>query len=279
MKSSSRGQRGESPAASIRSQSTIGPSSSSTVGGSAHKKHGILSRFRRHKDHKEESPAPLKHLPGSVKSLHGNTSEVKVDGAAESKQQGVPWNKDESFASFAKQELLAPVPNKNDGGGPSRPGNLRQTTFTKLPFTRKGRGSKQTEEHEQPMGDQGQREAQDGAMKFDLDFDLSNMEGILAQPPPLHPLVDNNIFTGNIEDEQKHDSADGSMGLGWNAPDSWQVNKVDEMNISRLPEIDEDGIPPKADAKPHPYCIRIFNEISDSISGFFNKENRCIGNV
>lgn len=258
MKSSSRGQRGESPA-SIRSQSTIGPSSSSTVGASAQKKHGILSRFRRHKDHKEESPAPSKHLPGSVKSLHGSTSDLKVDGAAESKQQGVPWNKDESFASFAKQELLAPVPNKNDGGGgPSRPGNLRQTTFTKLPFTRKGRGSKQTEEHEQPMGDQGQREAQDGATKFDLDFDLSNMEGILAQPPPLHPLVDNNIFTGNTEDEQKHDSADGSMGLGWNAPDSWQVNKVDEMNISRLPEIDEDGIPPKADAKPHPYCIRIF---------------------
>ena len=257
-KTQSQRTRGESPAASIRSQSTIGPSSSAGSG-SAQKKHGILSRFRRNKD-KEESPAPLKHLPSSVKSLVHSTTDSKFDGAAESKQQGVPWNKDESFASFAKQELLAPVPNKNDGAQQSRPANLRQTTFTKLPFTRKGRGgSKQADDHEgMSSSEQGQRESQNGETKFDLDFDLSNMEGILSQPPPLHPLVDNTIYTGNVDDEAKHDSADGSMGLGWNAPDSWQVNKVDEMNISRLPEIDEDGIPPKDNVKPHPYCIRIF---------------------
>lgn len=259
-KAQSQRQRGDSPAGSIRSQMTIGlPTSASS--GPAQKKHGILSRFRRHghKD-KEESPAaPLKHLPNSVKSLVHPSTEPKFDGGAEPKQQGVPWNKDESFASFAKQELLSPVPNKNDAGQQNRPANLRQTTFTKLPFTRKGRGgSKQTEEHDPMPGDQGQGETQNGETKFDLDFDLTNMEGILSQPPPLHPLVDNTIYTGNVEDEAKHDSADGSMGLGWNAPDSWQVNKVDEMNISRLPEIDEDGILPKDNVKPHPYCIRIF---------------------
>ena len=43
-----------------------------------------------------------------------------------------------------------------------------------------------------------------------------------------------------------------------NAPDSWAVKKVNDDNMSRLPEIDEAGVPPKADEKASPYCIRIF---------------------
>lgn len=91
---------------------------------------------------------------------------------------------------------------------------------------------------------------------FSLDTNLSNMEGILAKPPPLTPL-DNSIFAGNVEDEAKIE-AESAASLGWNAPDSWAVKKVDDDNLSRLPEIDDAGIPPKADEKGPPYCIRIF---------------------
>jgi adenylate cyclase len=82
------------------------------------------------------------------------------------------------------------------------------------------------------------------------------MEGILAKPPPLTPL-DNRIFPGNVEDEAKIE-AESAGGLGWDAPDSWAVKKVDDDNMSRLPEIDEAGAPPRADEKATPYCIRIF---------------------
>lgn len=46
--------------------------------------------------------------------------------------------------------------------------------------------------------------------------------------------------------------------MGWDAPDSWAVKKVNDDNLSRLPEIDEAGIPPKIDEKSPHYCIRIF---------------------
>ncbi len=243
-------QRAESPTTSIRSnQSTLGPTHSNGIGDrSAPKKHGILSKFRRHK--KDEGSGILKSLPGSVRSLVNGGQHPRAD------DNKPAWDQNESFAAFANTDLLVPVP-KTDGAATSRPSPPRQGTFTKLPFTRKGRGSKQTEE-EDPVYDHDQTNIQGTATKFNLDKDLSNMEGILSQPQPMQPL-DNSIFSGIVDDEAKQESADGSTGgLGWNAPDSWAVKKVDEVNMSRLLEIDETGIPPQAGSKAHPYCIRIF---------------------
>ena len=121
-----------------------------------------------------------------------------------------------------------------------------------------GRGKTQedSEPYPEPPGGSDQR---NGSM-FSLDTNLTNMEGILAKPPPLTPL-DNSIFAGNVEDEAKIEAQAQSASagtLGWDAPDSWAVKKVNDDNLSRLPEIDEAGIPPKIDEKAPPYSIRIF---------------------
>lgn len=247
--------RTASPTPSQWSQSTIAQSTTGEKDRPKKHGHGILSHFRRHKekDGEVEKKSLLKHKTGSVKSL-SNASE-KVDS-----EPGTGWSQ-EALRHFdnGNGDLLVAVP-KNDGSASSRPGASRQGTFAKLPFTRKGRGSKQTDEYEISASERERRQSHETATKFDLDADLSNMEGILSQPPPIHmdnKSIPNNIFVGQrVDDDDKHDSGEGT--LGWNAPDSWAVKRVDELNMSRLQEIDDAGIPPKADQRSHPYCIRIF---------------------
>ncbi|KAI9846854.1 MAG: cysteinyl-tRNA synthetase [Sclerophora amabilis] len=96
---------------------------------------------------------------------------------------------------------------------------------------------------------------------FNLDTDLSRMEGIVSQPPPTPR--DGGTFTGApIEEPSKvpeevsspsnHNSAE------WAAPDSWAVKGVADENISRLREIDDAGVPPKDVDDGTPYCVRVF---------------------
>ncbi|TVY20554.1 Adenylate cyclase, partial [Lachnellula arida] len=205
-------------------------------------KRSLLDRFRKHKDNK------LKDLPGSVRSF--NSPAPRSDHG---KSHGPPdidhWNRE---ASLAGSEVS--LPSKIDNGQFGRPpAHPRQGTFHKLPF-RKGRG-KTVDESESVLDSNERRDPNSGAI-FNLDTNLSNMEGILAKPPPLTPL-DNTIFAGNAEDEVKLE-AENVSSLGWNAPDSWAVKKVHDDNMSRLPEIDDEGVPPKAEEKGSPYCIRIF---------------------
>lgn len=252
--------RTASPTPSQWSQSTLAQQGSAGEKEKQKKQHGhgILSRFRRHdkeKDIDAEKRGILKHMPGSVKSF--SAAPEKVDNITD---PTTGWSQ-EALKQFDAGDLLGSVA-KTDGSASSRPGASRQGTFAKLPFTRKGRGSKQTDEHEISALDKERRQSQETATKFDLDADLSNMEGILSQPAPIHmdnKSIPNNIFVGHRSDDgddDKHDSGDGV--LSWNAPDSWAVKRVEEMNMSRLQEIDDAGIPPKADQKSHPYCIRVF---------------------
>ncbi|TVY85487.1 Adenylate cyclase [Lachnellula suecica] len=208
-----------------------------------HTKRSLLGRFRKHKDSNK-----LKELPGSVRSFNSPAS--KSDNG---RHQGSPdfgqWSRDASAAG-SDISLLQ----KSDNGQPSRPpASSRQGTFNKLPF-RKGRG-RAVDDSDYAMDSTERTDHHAGAI-FNLDTNLSNMEGILAKPPPLTPL-DNSIFAGNVEDEAKLDS-ESAGNLGWNAPDSWAVKKVHDDNMSRLPEIDDTGIPSKADDKGPPFCIRIF---------------------
>ncbi|KAH7400085.1 adenylate cyclase [Cadophora sp. MPI-SDFR-AT-0126] len=216
--------------------------STSPTGGT---KRRILGRFRKHKD-KDDPQARLKELPGSVRSFQTPPSNGKSYGSPEFGQ----WSRE---GSVAGSEINLPRIDNGQFAGSSRPnGSSRQGTFNKLPF-RKGK-SRATDDTEQ-WTDPNERAAAPGSF-FNLDTNLSNMEGILAKPPPLTPL-DNNIFVGNVEDEAKIE-AESAGGMKWDAPDSWAVKKINDDNMSRLDEIDEAGIPPKADEKAAPYCIRIF---------------------
>ncbi|RDL34670.1 Adenylate cyclase [Venustampulla echinocandica] len=203
--------------------------STSPTGG--HTKRGILGRFRKHNKDKDGGSSRSKEPPGQ-----------------RSPDFGI-WSRD---GSVAGSNISLP---KTDNGQFARPSanTQRQRPFKKLPF-RKGRAN--TADEAEFVSDPNERGDFLGGSIFSLDTNLSNMEGILAKPPPLTPL-DNNIFAGNVEDEAKHEAEAGPV-LGWDAPDSWAVKKVQDDNMSRLPEIDEAGAQPKADDKGPPYCIRIF---------------------
>lgn len=226
--------------------------SSNSGSHSHHHKRGILSRFLGKKDKEESgSSPPLKHLPGSVKSLQTSLprSEANTGGSPDSRT----WSRE---GSVSNSEIALTLP-KIENGQFGRPPPSRQGTFTKLPFAKKGRGSKSHDDHDRMVDPTQRNNSVSSRGIFDLDTNLSDMEGILAHPPPLTPL-DNSIFTGNVEDEAKIEAEGGAGIPGWNAPDSWAVKKVNDENISRLPEIDEAGVPRKADEKVTPYCIRIF---------------------
>jgi adenylate cyclase len=83
------------------------------------------------------------------------------------------------------------------------------------------------------------------------------MEGILAKPPELTPL-DSNIFAGNVDDEAKIEAEGSAGGLGWDAPDSWAVRRVEDENMARLHDIDEASSLAKGESQATHYCIRIF---------------------
>ncbi|RDW78069.1 adenylate cyclase [Coleophoma crateriformis] len=242
--------RPSSPTPSGWSQNTInekrGAYDGSTSPTSHHSngKRNLLSRFRKNKE-KDSATQRLKELPGSVKSFNSSS---RPDGLQDSPPFG-QWGREPSLAN---SEIN--LPREKDGAA-GRPANNqpRQGTY-KLPFTKR-RANKQTEDQELYSDASERNESFPGSV-FNLDTNLSNMDGILAKPPPLTPL-DNSIFSGTVDDEAKL-QIDESETLGWNAPDSWAVKKINDDNMSRLPEIDEAGVPPKADDKSIPYCIRIF---------------------
>jgi len=206
-----------------------------------------LGRFLKHKKN-SETPSRLKELPGSTRSFNNSPTSKPEVGAGQTSPDYSPWSRG---GSVTGSEINLPNIDNGQFGGRPEPA-ARQGTFRKGPF-RKGRGKTQDDlDLLQGSVDTTDR---NGSI-FDLDTNLSNMEGILAKPAPLTPL-DNSIFTGNVEDEAKME-AQSAGGLGWDAPDSWAVKKVNDDNLSRLPEIDEAGIPPKMDEKGIPYCIRIF---------------------
>lgn len=190
-----------------------------------------LTRFRKHKEKDAPPPSRLKDLPGSQRSF-GNTAKSEKEKAPISPEFG-HWSREESIAGSEISLLPRQIDNGQFGRSSANP---RQGTFNKnkLPF-RKGRG-KPSEEVEHYSDHNEKHDAVSGSF-FNLDTNLSNMEGILAKPPPLTPL-DNSIFAGNVEDEAKIE-AESAGGLGWNAPDSWAVKKINDDNMSRLQEIDE----------------------------------------
>jgi adenylate cyclase len=228
-------------------------SATSPTNGHDHNKRHLLSlgRFLKGKDKDNKTPSRLKELPSSVRSFNSPMSKSEAGKGQSSPEYG-QWSREGSVTGsdialpkiengqFAR---TVPTPRKNTFQG-----------FSK----RKGKGK--TQDDSEPFPESQERSDQRNGSMFNLDTNLSNMEGILAKPPPLTPL-DNSIFAGNVEDEAKIDAQAqiaGAGGLGWDAPDSWAVKKVNDDNLSRLSEIDEAGIPPKIDEKAPPYSIRIF---------------------
>ncbi|KAI1761848.1 PP2C-domain-containing protein [Hypoxylon sp. FL1150] len=196
-------------------------------------KRGIFDRLRRHKHKDDGQSSRLRNMPSSTRSLARSSS----------RQDLVRGNQ----PAYDK-----PLPVLEPGGPPARPPNPRQATFNnKFPFSKKGRPNKSYDDSDEHIGP---TDRNDNGMVFHLDTNLSDMEGILAQPLPLTPM-EPSIF--NITDaDLEPTSAQGSGA--WNAPDSWAVRRNLEEREAHAPEVDDVGTPPRPEEKMSLHCIRVF---------------------
>ena len=95
---------------------------------------------------------------------------------------------------------------------------------------------------------------------WQLDTDLSHMEGIVDRnAQPLTPPA-NDIYTGFPGDDIHPNNRDSDSGTAaWDAPDSWAVKRARDENIERLREIDDEtGLPQTDESNGPPYHFRIF---------------------
>ncbi|KAI9775715.1 MAG: cysteinyl-tRNA synthetase [Geoglossum umbratile] len=99
---------------------------------------------------------------------------------------------------------------------------------------------------------------------FDLDTDLTRMDGIITSPAPITPLDTGvgGMFTSYKQGEDQvtslEDISSANGTAMWNAPDSWAVKKIEDDNMERLGEIDECGAKSSTESDGVPFCVRVF---------------------
>ncbi|MCJ1413801.1 cysteinyl-tRNA synthetase [Xylographa parallela] len=262
-----------SPMSPMASRTALGirgtsptPSGSSTLNrdmqrspadGSTSAKRSLFDKIRRHKG--DRGLDSLKNLPSSTKSLQDpslvNAKVVKLDPLPPRR------NRDGSVATFDSNATVRPVDSIQSDSSSQRKESKVKLLHGHGKFstpTRRGFG------HEPSSAKDGEktRNGSTGSSPYwNLDLDMSNMEGIVSAPPPLTPPY-GGIFTGAALGEELRREPweiNATSGPGaWDAPDSWAVKKVGDENMARLNEIDEAGIAPKAEDHGIPHCVRVF---------------------
>ncbi|KAF2724254.1 PP2C-domain-containing protein [Polychaeton citri CBS 116435] len=135
----------------------------------------------------------------------------------------------------------------------------------KLPFKSK-RGDTVTgnQTPQLPMKDPNKHEGDKAHALWLLDTDMSQMEGIVdnkqpLQTPPAQGV--NEIYTGCTGEQpvnKEPETEDDAAGT-WVAPDSWASKKVNDVNVQRLGEIDDEVGVARDDIDPGPmYFMRVF---------------------
>ncbi|KAH8675486.1 protein phosphatase 2C [Xylariales sp. PMI_506] len=235
--------RAQSPTPSTLSGRLASVDGSVSPGEGTHGKRGLLDRLRRHKHQKDEVPtARLREMPPSSRSLTSSSSQQNLIRGDVSPYINKP---------------LPPIDLAHELQG-LRPNNTRQATFNnKFPFSKKGRSNRYDEDDAI-----GPTDRNDPGRVFHLDTDLNNMEGILAQAPPLTPM-DPAIFRQSeleqIPEMDRSQAGLGGFGGGaWSAPDSWAVRRTAEEQAPDTEAIEESVILPRPDEKRAPHCIRVF---------------------
>ncbi|KZF22381.1 PP2C-domain-containing protein [Xylona heveae TC161] len=227
-------------------------------------KRSLFDKFKRgnrHKDDKGAAADELNSLPGSTRSLVDNQNNQNM-APKPSRLESSTGSLKRRGPSLAGSDITL-KPGSQDHGQPA-PISRKESMVPKVPGHGRLKGAvrRGLSSDVQTGKDLASRKGSQAINSwFDLDTDLSRMEGIVTQPPPLHP-ADGEVFAGGpTTDEQRSEilEVNASRGSGaWDAPDSWAVKKVGDDNMSRLPEIDEAGIPHKDVDDGHQYCIRIF---------------------
>ncbi|EMC95818.1 hypothetical protein BAUCODRAFT_71294 [Baudoinia panamericana UAMH 10762] len=105
-------------------------------------------------------------------------------------------------------------------------------------------------------------EAEGSANVWHLDTDMSQMEGIVDHRQPLMTPPSGEIYTGWPGEQpvakQLQPQAGDDSGGTWDAPDSWAVKRMPDVNQERLTELDDNGNVQR-DEDPGPmFFMRIF---------------------
>ena len=228
-----KGDRDRSPAPSTRSTQSQAASQKSPGGNGSHKRSLLDKVTGRHKGDKSaaeslQSPS-VTSLPTPQKTKTRDDTKSIVKPSKSGKPDGANGN-----VSDKKKEHRLPFKSRKD--------TVADAKQAKDPNTH---GPNQ------------------GASLWHLDTDISHMEGIVDHnQPPMTPPANgqgSEIYTGWSSDNQpaKKEPETDEAGA-WDAPDSWAVKRVQDENVGRLKEVDEEGNVAK-DEDPGPmYFMRIF---------------------
>ncbi|KAL9095437.1 MAG: hypothetical protein Q9165_002308 [Trypethelium subeluteriae] len=207
---------------------------------SGKEKRSLVDRItRRHKNDNRTDLDALRDLGLSSGSLVQN-------GRGGTKAEPVPKDNKKSKGSVADGSLREA---QGSVGGASI-----KHAGSRLPFMSSKRGLDPSRDIGAPTQLSGQ------SSLWQLDTDLTHMEGIIdSNAQPLTPPA-NDIFTGFPGDDPQAQSRDSDGGTAaWDAPDSWAVKRARDDNVDRLRELDDEtGLPQTEDSNGPPYHFRIF---------------------
>ncbi|KAF2426187.1 hypothetical protein EJ08DRAFT_593925 [Tothia fuscella] len=247
----------------------------------AHKLHLPGHRHTRSKDEPKTSDltsgAPLRPVVSreeSSSALRPNDFTSTFPSAMSSRATLVPRPGSPTPSSHGSiMSQRSPLP--PSGGGKrslsnpdisTKPSIIRTTTKDLVPQKHHGRlPFKSSRHHDLPPGrdpNEVDEQGTTGAL-WNLDTDLTSMEGIINSQPPMTPPADaSEIFTGWPPEDAKASEksikeSDPNAGA-WDAPDSWAVKRIMDDNVARLKELDENGQVLKEENNGPPYCVRIF---------------------
>ena len=201
-------------------------------------KRGFFDKLRRKDKTEKVNADSLRDLPSSSPSLDRSvksSKHTKSELAPSIKRKGTAVTVDAPATPLPP----TPLPSSRKEHGP------------RIPFkSKKGSAAQEIVVSKDPnQADLGANEA-----LFNLDTDLSQMEGIInTNVAPLTPPT-GEILTSWSEDAAPKDSDAQAI---WDAPDSWAVKRVNDDNIARLREIGESGTLPHEHDGPS-YSVRIY---------------------
>lgn len=184
-------------------------------------------------------------------------------------EKGAPEGLISSASTTSLQnQQPGPRPNKprTDTASISRPAGRRSEGTnggapavkpSRLPFKRRGETSS---ESRQPARDPNAHGDEEGSNLWNLDTNLTDMEGIIdpKQPPMTPPATNERIYDGYEKMEPGREEPSKPEAGAWDAPDSWAVKRKTDENVERLREIDEDGNMPGDEDSGAMYFMRIF---------------------
>ncbi|KAK7552549.1 hypothetical protein BKA81DRAFT_378120 [Phyllosticta paracitricarpa] len=206
----------------------------------AKEKRSLFDKLRR-KDKADRSLEGLRNLPVSAVSLQ---QAMKSNDPAKADQ----------VRTDAKGKIAAQAP-----AGVWQPG--KKDGASRIPFSSKPKRGQGNVYQTPPGKDPNTAEVDatgHGAI-WNLDTDLSHMEGIVnpTQPPMTPPMGE--IYTGWPDDNPPEKKEPDTYQGTWDAPDSWAVRRAGDDNVTRLQELDDHGNPAKEEVhQGPPYCVRIF---------------------